>query len=215
ETLGDLERLVDDHGARSRRLVEKLEEREPEDVPVHDRHPGEPPVIRLPRDDRIQVVAVRESSGDETLREVPDGLGRFLQVRGSVEHLVRLRPGDVVLEEHLQGELPRLPPRAHQPVAGPRPRRRLLRFRFAIAIAASAASAPWPARCLAWSIVSQVRRPKPIGWPVSAERAASAPATAWPRTSWWDVSPRTIAPSAITASGRARSSAARAAAASS
>jgi hypothetical protein len=70
-----------------------------------------------------------------------------------------------------------------------------------MAMAASAASAPLPDLLRAWSMVSQVRSPNPIGWPVSPDSAARAPATALPSTSWWVVSPRTIAPSTIRASG--------------
>ena len=78
-------------------------------------------------------------------------------------------PGDVVLEEHLERELPRLAAGAHQRPFGAA---RAGASRFAISTAASAASAPLPARARAWSIVSQVRRPKPTGRPVSAESAA-------------------------------------------
>ena len=103
--------------------------------------------------------------------------GAFFRSSERQEHLLRLGPRDVVLVEHLERELPRLAPGAHQLPA------------FALRLAAQVRHLDRRlgrldalVRCAAraCSIVSQVRTPNPIGTPVSTESAARAAATAWP-----------------------------------
>ena len=111
--LGDLQRFVDDDRARRRGLVEQLEEREAQDVAVHDG-------IRASRQWSacFEMIASRSSrcderAGHEPAREVLDALGRFLQVVMTAGTSPGRGARHVVLVQHLERELPGLAAGAH------------------------------------------------------------------------------------------------------
>jgi len=86
------------HRARGLGLVEELEERHPENVAIDDRHPHEPPVVRLPRDHGVERVAVLECTGDDRVTRALDSFehqrARFLHLPG--REVAKVVPDGVV-----------------------------------------------------------------------------------------------------------------------
>src|SRR5688572_27683317 len=171
ELLRDLERLVDRHLGRHAGRPAQLEDRLPEDVAVHHRHPLELPVLRVALDQLVDLGLVALGPAHEGFGELPRlGIHRMPH-----PEVVEVRLGlplalDVHLVEELERELPRLAPAAHQ---RPAFRPRSERSQPAISSAARAASSPRlpttpPARSHACSSVSAVITPKVTGTPVSS-----------------------------------------------
>src|SRR5436853_2580082 len=190
-----LERFVDDHLRRRFGLVEKFVDRQPQDQPIEDVHPLDPPVLRRFDNHRIDVGhrtgdACRQLRG-EPAQLVAERLGRGRSGPECLADFEHRHFADFPLVEHLHGDLaPAMPgfllgsfrrsplrARVHPPIPSS-----MLRKSFAISSAAAAASrplfpAPGPERSTACSSVSVVSTPKAIGTPV-AEAARAMPSAA-------------------------------------
>ena len=155
---------------------QELEDALAEDVPVDHRHPVELPVLRVLRDELVDLRLVELGAAHEPLRELArvriDGMPRpeLVEVRLGVALALH-----VELVEELQRDLARLPALAHQRYlrrdVDRRPR--AARTNSAISSDASAASSPRlptapPARSHACSSVSAVMTPKLMGTPVAS-----------------------------------------------
>src|ERR1043165_8500607 len=190
-----LERFVDDHLRRRSGLVQKFVDRQPQDQPIEDVLPLDPPVLRRFHDHRIDLGrpagdAARQLRG-EAAQLVAERFGRRRPRPERLADFEHRHFAHFPLVEHLHGDLApampgfllgsfRRPPlRAgiHPPISSS-----MLRKSFAISSAAAAASrplfpAPAPERSTACSSVSVVSTPKAIGTP-GAEAARAMPCVA-------------------------------------
>src|SRR5712692_3921538 len=130
EGLGQLDRLVDGGFGRHPAVDGDLVDRDPEQHAVDLRHLLEPPVLGCLRDGPVPLLPVPDDPTHELVREGAHVVRRAHLVGVVAEAALGVLLGLVLeLEEHFQGQLPRLVPAPGGPAAVRRRRRRWRRTR--------------------------------------------------------------------------------------